>query len=158
MPPEPRAAAEYRRAARKAAATRRRNRAKRRAAARKAAATRKRNQRRGPRVVTKKNQILGLPSWLVIGGAALGLFLLTRKASAKTAPAGQPGTNMVIMPTGGWAYPPMTPSTFSSWCQANSGVPMGSNQCAISGKGVYTLESGRLKLGGQWVLTDDDLF
>jgi hypothetical protein len=105
----------------------------------------------------KKNQILGLPSWLVIGGAALGIFLLTRKASA-TAPSKAPGTNYLVQPTGGWAYPPMTPATFGSWCQANNGVPMGSDTCMISGKGAYKLVGSRLKLGDQWVLTDDDLF
>ena len=94
---------------------------------------------------------------LLAGGAGLALYLMTRKSTATTAPATQPGTNMVIQPTGGWGYPPMTPAIFSSWCKANNGLQTGGT-CLISNKGAYTLSNSRLKQGGSWVLTDEDLF
>jgi len=112
----------------------------------------------------KAKNPLGLPWWVVLGGAALGLFLLTRKASAtKTTPSTQPGTNFLIQPTGGWGYPPMTTTSFNGWCKANSGQPLdaiGASEptCMISGKGAYKLVNGRLKMGDEWVLNDDDLF
>jgi hypothetical protein len=96
---------------------------------------------------------------LILGGAALGVFLLTRKASAKTTPSGQPGTNITITPTGGWAYPPMTSGNFTSWCQSNNGVQLSPGKCAISGKGIYTLSNSRIKdPNNSWLLDDDDLF
>jgi hypothetical protein len=105
-----------------------------------------------------KSNSLGMPWWVFLGGGALVIFLMMRgKGSSKTAPSTQPGTNLVIMPTGGWSYPKMTPATFKAWCKANSGLMTGGT-CLISNKGAYTLDSGRLKTGGQWVVSDNDLF
>jgi hypothetical protein len=102
----------------------------------------------------KKNQILGLPSWVVIGGAALGLFLLARKAQAKTVSATMPGTNYLVQPTTGWGYPPMSSADFAKWCGLVNGLQSGTS-CMVSGKGVFNLVGGRLKTGDQWVMDDD---
>jgi hypothetical protein len=99
-----------------------------------------------------------MPWWVFLGGGALLIYLMMKGKTPKTAPSTQPGTNMVIMPTSGWGYTPLTTATFAKWCAACKGVQMSATKCAVSGKGVFTLSNSRIKdPSGNWCLDDDIL-